>query len=198
MGTTILSIKTSRLLRGAARFALSLALAVAVVQRAAEADPVDVAIRESEQGTYVVEGGFTVDAARPVVWAVLTDYEGIHDFVSSIRRSVVTERHPDHLLLLQEGVGRIFVFSKSIHVLLEVREDPERTIAFRDVCGKSFESYAGKWRIEDGDQGLRVSYTLRAKPAFRQPGFVTRKSMRDNVRRLLEEVRLEIESRRSS
>lgn len=194
--TTTMTRRTSRPFRGVVRFAFSVALAVAVVQRAADADPVDVAIWESEQGIYVVEGGFTVDVPRPVVWGVLTDYEGIHDFVSSIRRSVVTERHPDHLLLLQEGVGRMFIFSKSIHVVLEVREDPERAIAFRDVCGRSFESYAGEWRIEDGDHGLRVSYTLRAKPAFRQPGFVTRKSMRENVRRLLEEVRLEIESRR--
>jgi carbon monoxide dehydrogenase subunit G len=176
--------------------ALLLPLVAAALPSVALAQSADVTIRDDERGMYRVEGAFVVDAPRTVVWEVLTDYEGIDEFVSSILRSEVTERRPDGLLLQQEAVGKLFLFSKSIHLLLEVREEPEHTIAFRDVSGRSFESYSGEWRIEDAGDAVRVSYALSAKPAFRQPPFVARRTMRDSVQRLLDEVRLEIESRR--
>ena len=86
-------------------------------------------VRKAEtnaSGVYVVEGAFDVTAPRSMAWDVLTDYDGIDNFVSSMQRSVVRERHPDHVIVEQDGVGKLFVFSKRIHVVLEVREVDQR------------------------------------------------------------------------
>ena len=53
------------------------------------------------------------------VWRVLTDYEHISKFVSSLRKSTVKESTTDRLLLEQEALGKEFVFSKRIRVLLQ-------------------------------------------------------------------------------
>lgn len=183
---------------GAARSGIgvgaTLLLATLAFYRVAAAeDKARIAVDEKEGGIYEVHGAFEIEALRQTAWAVLTDYEGIDDFVSSVLRSVVRERHPDHVILEQEGVGRVFIFSKRIHVVLEVREESERSIVFHDVCGRSFEVYSGRWETEEVEKGLlRVTYELRAKPAFKKPNFLMKKTLRENAAKLLNEVRDEI------
>src|SRR5688572_20516767 len=97
-----------------------------------------------ERGTnkaYIVDAAFDVDAPAAIAWEVLTDYEGIGRFVSSIRQSTVKQRSGGRVLLEQHGVGRAWIVSLPMHVVLEVREQDARVLMFRDVCGKSFTTY---------------------------------------------------------
>jgi hypothetical protein len=61
--------------------------------------PVTVEVNRSEDKAYTVEAAFEVTADPQIVWAVLTDYEGISSFVSSIRQSTVKRREAGRVVL---------------------------------------------------------------------------------------------------
>ena len=86
----------------------------------------------------------TFIVARPttVVTAVLTDYVRIPHYMPEVRSSQLIERRDDRAVVEQEAVARFLMFSKRIHLILDVEETP-LTIAFRDRCGQSFERYEG-------------------------------------------------------
>jgi carbon monoxide dehydrogenase subunit G len=141
-------------------------------------------------GAYHIEGSFRVDTPATVVWAVLTDYDRVSSFVSSMRSSTA-QRESGRLLVTQEAVGRAGPFSRTMHVVLEVTERAPERIAFRDVCGGSFHSYAGSWTISPEGTGVRVTYVLDARPRSSPPLFA-KSIMSSNARGLLEQVRVEI------
>jgi carbon monoxide dehydrogenase subunit G len=152
-----------------------------------------VAVELARKGdAYVVEAAFEVRAPADVAWRVLTDYEGIATFVSSIRHSTIRERQPGRVVLEQQGVGKAWILSVPMHVVLEVREEDGRRLAFRDLCGKSFTIYEGRWEVDEADGRTSVRYSLRADPTGRRPAMFARPAIRGSVRKLLEEVRAEI------
>jgi len=156
--------------------------------------PVSVSIKEVE-GLYAVSGSFEVRAGVDTVWSVLTDYDGIQEFVKSVKKSVVIEREPDHVLLEQVGVGKVLFFSKHAQVVLRVTEQAHHSIRFRDVGGKDFKSYDGGWDLDRTGDSVRVSYFLNAELKARRPAFLVRGAMNNTARHLLEEVRAEIDRR---
>lgn len=156
---------------------------------------ISVRVQQTPEGAFVVDGVFEVGSTSEAVWQVLTDYEGIGRFVSSVSRSAVRTRRSGRVLLEQEGIGRAWVFSTRLHVLLDVQEEDRHTISFRDVCGESFKAYEGRWQISAVPAGTRVAYALRAVPAGRQPGFIARKVIRKNVESLLADVKREVVAR---
>jgi carbon monoxide dehydrogenase subunit G len=157
--------------------------------------PVSVEVTRAQDKTYSVEAAFEVTAAPQVVWAVLTDYEGIAGFVSSIRQSTVKRREPGRVVIEQHGVGKAWIVTVPMHVVLEVREDGERVLAFRDLCGESFTTYEGQWEISASEGRTRVTYRLKADPSGRQPALLARPAIRGSVKKLLDEVRTEILAR---
>jgi carbon monoxide dehydrogenase subunit G len=182
---------------GAAAAAAALALSVTTLL-AAEKNPVApggaaprVSVADAGNGAYRVEGSFGVDARPLVAWAVLTDYDNLSSFVSSMRSSSAARPEPTRLLVTQEAVGRAGPFSRALHVVLDVTEEPPGRLEFHDVCGASFRSYAGAWAIDPDGNGVRVTYTLQARPRS-SPPFFARSILASNARGLLEQVRLEM------
>jgi carbon monoxide dehydrogenase subunit G len=156
---------------------------------------VSVEVNRGDDKAYTVEAAFDVMASPETVWDVLTDYEGISGFVSSIRQSTVRRREPGRVVLEQQGVGKAWIVSVPMHVVLEVREEDGRVLAFRDLCGKSFSTYEGRWEISAAGAQTRVSYHLKADPGGRQPAMLARAAIRGSVKKLLDEVRDEILAR---
>ena len=144
---------------------------------------------------YVVDAAFDVNVPAPIAWDVLTDYEGIGRFVSSIRQSTIKRREPGRVLLEQHGVGRAWIISLPMHVVLDVREHDQCVLAFRDVCGKSFSLYEGSWELSTIEGGTRVRYRLKADPTGRQPAMLAKSAIKGSVKKLLDEVREEILAR---
>lgn len=141
---------------------------------------------------YQVEGRCTTDASRSAAWSVLTDYDGIDTFVSSMRESRVTERVADHLLVEQVAVGGFFLFTRRMTVVLFVTEAPPGTIRFEDVLRHDFAVYRGEWRIEDQGARREIVYRVSARPAFRVPAVVGRGMFGRTVRDLLSQVEAEM------
>jgi hypothetical protein len=152
-----------------------------------------------------VEVYFYIIASTTTVFNVLSDYNNLPKFVSSLTMSrVVVARHecPDpatggvmHCLSVeQEGLGHAFLFKKRVHVKLDVSEyyGAGQTIYFEDVSHKDFDNYVGYWFIcprENGTHSL-VSYTLISKPKFKVPFSVH--VAKKNVTKMMEEVQAEM------
>lgn len=139
-----------------------------------------------------VEGRCLVRASRAQAWEVLTDYDGIDRFVSSMVESRISGQGPGYLLVDQVAVGGLFLFRKRLHATLWVLELPPGRIQFVDVLNRDFVQYRGEWRIaERGDQ-VEIVYQVAALPRFSVPDFVARGMFRKTVRDLLAEVTAEI------
>ena len=175
--------------------ALFVALSILAAPSLSANSPVSVDVERAGDQAYVVDAAFDVNVPAPLAWEVLTDYEGIGRFVSSIRQSTIKKREAGRVVLEQHGVGRAWIISLPMHVVLDVREQDQRVLAFRDVCGKSFTTYEGTWALSTTAGGTRVTYRLKADPNGRQPAMLARSAIRGSVKKLLDEVRQEILAR---
>ncbi len=163
----------------------------------AAADDISLAFYEG-YGHYKVEGSFFVDADAQTAWDVLTNYERIPDFVHSMKISKVEQRSNNDLVLRQEGEGSFLFFSKRIHLLMNVHEQPQtNSIIFTDTSHKDFDSYQGTWKITPSDygHGLEVIYTLDADQNFSAPAFIASDVVKGNVQDLLRSLKKEIAQR---
>jgi ribosome-associated toxin RatA of RatAB toxin-antitoxin module len=153
----------------------------------------DVSVREA-RGTYTVTARFEVPQTAGVARAVLSDYEHIPRFMPDVRTSIVSERTPGRLLVEQEAVSQFMMFSKTVHLRLEVTEDAE-TIRFVDRCGKSFVRYEGLWRLTPVAGGTIITYELTASPSFEVPGFILRRLLTRGSNIMIGHLRREIAAR---
>jgi ribosome-associated toxin RatA of RatAB toxin-antitoxin module len=173
---------------------LTILLLSTVVGSVADAiTPAAVSVREAN-GVYTVTARFIVPQAPPVALAVLSDYEQIPRFMPDVKISVVRERTPDRLLVEQEAESRFMMFSKKVHLLLEVAQDGQ-TIRFADRCARSFSAYQGSWRVEPIGGGTQITYELSAKPAFEVPEFILKRLLKRDSAEMINQLRREIASR---
>src|SRR5688500_542475 len=137
---------------------------------------------------------FTVPQAASFVRAALTDYPQIPRFMPEVRTSQVLERSDDRAVVEQEAVARFMMFSKRVHLVLEIHED-RGTIRFRDRCGKSFASYEGVWTIAEREGQTHVTYELSANPSFDLPAFLLNRLLKRDASQMIERLKAEIEAR---
>ncbi len=154
-------------------------------------DPVSMYF-QNKSGSYEVEGDFQVAADCAVVWSVLTDYDDLHQFVGSLKRSHLEEYWgKNRFLVEQEFEGGFLFVTKRMRVRLDVREIRCKTILFEDVGRQDFEFYKGSWKLgADPDGELTVFYSLKAQQNFDEP--FAGNYMKGVVKDLLDSVRREI------
>jgi uncharacterized membrane protein len=172
-------------------FAIALVLSATVTARAQENPAISVS---ETDGDYVVSARFLIDQPPEVVRQVLTDYPNIPRFMPDVRTSIVLERGEGRTRVEQEAVSKLLLFSKTIHLVLDVDEgDP--VITFRDRCGRSFRHYEGSWTLRSHGDRTEVTYALVARPAFAVPGFVLRKLLNRDAIVMVDRLRTEILAR---
>jgi carbon monoxide dehydrogenase subunit G len=154
----------------------------------------EVAVHESD-GIYRVAATFSVSQPAAVVMEVLADYDGISRFMPDVRTSTVLERDDDYAVVEQEAVAKFLMFSKRIHLVLEVHQAPG-TLRFRDRCGSSFSSYQGRWTVTEAGGQTHVAYELTARPAFEVPDFLLRRLLKRDSTRMIQLLTAEIAARR--
>jgi ribosome-associated toxin RatA of RatAB toxin-antitoxin module len=181
----------SRVRQSLATTALVL-LAAAALPAASAPDP-QVTVRE-EGGVYTVAASFAVAEPASTALAVLTDYEQIPRFMPDVRRSIVLEHGEGLMVVEQEAVARLMMFSKRIHLILEIQETPG-VIRFRDRCGKSFARYEGGWTITEDDGHATIAYDLTATPSFDVPEFLLKRLFKRNAAQMIERLQIEMAAR---
>jgi ribosome-associated toxin RatA of RatAB toxin-antitoxin module len=175
---------------------LLLFTAIYIATAGVSADPVvddRVDVREAG-GVYKVSAAFAVSESADTVVAVLTDYERIPRFMPDVQISRVLERTTSGAVVEQEAVSRFMMFSKRVHLVLEVRE-AAGLIRFRDRSGSSFESYEGSWSISQHDSLTAIDYQLSARPSFEVPGFVLKRLFKRDAAQLIDRLKAEITAR---
>ena len=117
-----------------------------------------------------IKAQFFVDADQSTAWKVLSDYERIPQFVSSMKKSHIEEVKDGDIYLCQEAEAGFLFITKRVHVLLRVHEVPGQSISFQDVSQKDFYFYQGSWNIDPGPQGgVTITYHLQAQKNFDAP-----------------------------
>lgn len=177
-----------------------LAAALAAVETgAAGGAAVHIDAEPLDGGGQRIEARFRIDASSAAVWEVLTDYENLPRFVSSLKSSRRDPSAAPAVVVEQEGSARFLFVKRAMSVRLLIEERPMERISFRDVSGRDFLSYAGHWHIEAplaaaaGPVTLR--YELEAQPRAGAPQLVKKSVLKRTVRSLLEQVRAEIGKR---
>lgn len=145
-------------------------------------------------GVYNVTAAFAVSESPDTVMAVLTDYERIPTYMPDMESSKVIERSASGMVVEQQAVSKFMLFSKRVHLLLEVREG-QGSIQFRDRCGRSFSAYAGSWMVSQHDSLTIVDYQLRAAPTFDVPAFVLKRLLKRDSLLMIDRIRAEITAR---
>jgi hypothetical protein len=181
----------------AGAFVFLLATALASAAPASAGGAVEVTLDEDARG-HVLVGTFHASVTPDLAWTVLTDYDALPAFVSSLKESRADRATPGVVRVRQRGVGRAGFFRREMVVTLEITEQPPWRIHFRDVAGESFSAYDGSWAIAPDEGGTVVRYELRATPKGALPGAIARRVTRSNVARLLDEVRQEMVRRRQA
>lgn len=146
------------------------------------------------RGVYTVNARFGVPQPPGSVRAVLTDYESIPKFMPGVRSSVVLERGTARMVVEQEGVSRFMLFSKRVHLVLDVTETTDR-LSFRDRCGRSFSRYEGSWRYVPSDAGTDIVYQLTAQPSFDVPELILKRLLKRDSGQMIDALRKEIAAR---
>jgi ribosome-associated toxin RatA of RatAB toxin-antitoxin module len=163
---------------------------------AAVEPPPNITVRE-ERGVYSVAARFLVDQPPSVALTVLTDYEQIPRFMPDIRTSRVRERGRGRAVVEQEAVAHVMLFTKRVHLVLEIDEQPDALI-FRDRCGLNFARYEGAWRFSQQNGRTTIAYELIAEPSFDVPGFMLKRLFRRDAGQMIEGLKREIAARAAS
>jgi hypothetical protein len=114
--------------------------------------------------------------------------------------SHVESRTGNDLVLHQEPEGGFLLFTKRIHLTLNVHEKPESLIAFVDTSHIDFDFYQGYWEINPSStgHGFDVTYDLDAQQNFSAPAFIASDAVCGGAKDLLKKVREEILKRKNT
>jgi ribosome-associated toxin RatA of RatAB toxin-antitoxin module len=112
-------------------------------------------------------------------------------FMPEVRTSKILERTDDRAVVEQEAVARFMMFSKRVHLVLEV-EEAQAVIRFRDRCGRSFARYEGSWTLVQRDGSTDITYQLSANPSFDVPEFLLKRLFKRDATQMIERLTAEI------
>lgn len=154
-----------------------------------------VLVADLGDSTVQVDGRFIIRAPLAVAWDVLSDYDHLARFVCSMRESHVDSHAGPTLVVRQRFAGRLLFLERSFNVQLSIREEPQRSIAFRDLSHADFERYEGAWTLRETEEGIEVTYRLTVKGGL--VGLATKSPARRMAQELLAEIHSEI-GRRSA
>jgi len=128
-----------------------------------------------------MSGGIFIEAPLPRVWAVLTQYARMHEFLPNIVSSAVSEGAAGETLLDQTGIISRRLQLKS-RMVMRVTEVPQSTITFSRVTGRDFTAFEGVYLFREAADagGCQLDYSLDAVPmAFFPVALVERKIVKE-------------------
>ncbi len=160
---------------------------------AALAEPARVQARIGLSGVQI-EASVPVQADRATLWATLTDYNRLAEFVPNLVVSRVVSAPGQPKRVEQRGNAGMLSFLLPDHVVLAMEELPPGLIRFRAVSG-SVLAMSGEWRVEGETRPVRLSYRARIMPRVPPPPLLSEGFIEDEVRQRFEAVAQEAERR---
>ncbi|MGK6310472.1 SRPBCC family protein [Variovorax sp. DT-64] len=170
--------------RACAPFLLLLLLLAAPLRGALAASVDRINVETDGQGELItVTASADMQVDPRTVWAVISDYDRLAEFIPDMRSSRVIRRDGDQVLVEQTGEFSFLFFRQPVEVRLAVSESPPRRIVAQAVGG-NLQSMEGRYVVESlaGNQ-VRLSYSGRLVPGFQVPPFVSRIAVRSTMDR---------------
>ncbi|MGO4395796.1 SRPBCC family protein [Variovorax sp. M-6] len=134
----------------------------------AMAQPVDVAAANRD-GFIAVTASAELQVDPRTVWAVISDYDHLAEFIPYMRSSKVVQRDGNKLQVDLAGELAFLFFAQPVEVRLEVVETPQRRIVAHAVRG-NLRAMEGRYAVEPLPSGLvRLSYSGGLAPEFPVP-----------------------------
>jgi carbon monoxide dehydrogenase subunit G len=164
---------------------LLLLLPLAAPLRGALAASVDrINVETAGQGELItVTASADMQVDPRTVWAVISDYDHLAEFIPDMRSSRVIRRDGDQVLVEQTGEFGFLFFRQPVEVRLAVSELPQRRIVAHAVGG-NLQSMEGRYVVESlANDQVRLSYSGRLVPGFQVPPFVSRIAVRSTMDR---------------
>jgi ribosome-associated toxin RatA of RatAB toxin-antitoxin module len=110
-----------------------------------------------------IEATIHLPADVEQVWQVLTDYEGLADFIPNLSKSSRIKHPEGGIRIEQVGIQNLKVVTFSARVVLDMVEEYPSAIRFAMVEG-DFKSFSGSWLLqaipENDGGGTRLTYIL--------------------------------------
>ena len=147
------------------------------------ASAVEVQVEEVAQRQRQIAAKIQIPHPAERVWQVLTDYEGLADFIPNLAKSRRLSHPTGGIRLEQVGTQRLLRFNFSARVVLDLEEKFPREINFNMVEG-DLKAYSGKWVLEPLPLvdiiGTNLCYTVLVWPKLTMPvGLIERHLSRD-------------------
>ncbi|MFQ6105292.1 MAG: SRPBCC family protein [Candidatus Glassbacteria bacterium] len=148
-----------------------------------------------KDNVHTVEAEVNILAPGREVWAILTDYEKLIDYIPGMMESKVIKRNKGrNAILEQEGSVTIFPFTFNSRIVLSVREKPMSRVSFEMLEG-DFDYYEGFWSLSGTNGGVNLRLVIQASYPVRIPKFIIAHSLKSIARRSLSAIAEEAERR---
>lgn len=180
-------------LRRHARLLAALAL---LATSASHAQPISVRV-ERQGDEVVIDVEARVQVASKHVWAVLTDYDHMADFLSTMTKSSVIERRGNSLKVAQAGEQQHGPFHFAFDTVRAVDLVPGKEIRSRLVKG-SFKSYDSTTRLVEQGAVTLVVHHGRYVPDTWVPPVIGPSVIRDKAEQQYRELIVEMIKRQQA
>lgn len=129
------------------------------------------------------------------VWAVLTDYDNLKNFIPRMIESKLLKDNGDEKTIFQAGRTGLFFLKKTSRIKSKVKEEYFNHIYFEKISG-DFKVYKGEWILEYSQeaQGTFLTFKSEVKPDFFAPLFITRHIQKRDIPIILEAIKQRVES----
>jgi ribosome-associated toxin RatA of RatAB toxin-antitoxin module len=157
-------------------------------------------VQTSRQGDLIeVRAKATIKAHMEVVWATLTDYERLPEFIPGLKKSRITARNGATITIEQSGEAHFLFITVPIEVTLESTERAPHSIEVRRVAG-TLRQLQGRYETEamPDHSYVQLRWTGSIEPENRLPPLVGESIMRQSIRSQFTGMVREIERREAA
>ncbi len=138
-----------------------------------------------------------LDLEPEAIWAVLTDYDRLSDFIPNLKTSRLLWRRDAVVGLEQEGSQRFMGMQFKARVQLELTEHPEeQTLSFVMLKG-DFRRFEGAWKISRHDSGSSLLYELTVQGCVGMPIGLIEQRLQEDLAANLRAVQMEAHRRQN-
>lgn len=167
-----------------------------LVSTADERHDSDIVVKVQIDGENVsVDVSMPVEAARELVWAVLTDFSHMASFIGNVRESKVVSSQGDVLVIMQRGTAKYGPLDFPFESTREIRLTPWDSIQSRLVSG-NMRKMQGLTLLSDSGSATRVEYHADSMPGTWIPPFVGKTFIAHEMREQFQQMRDEIMRRK--
>ncbi|MGF1604521.1 MAG: SRPBCC family protein [Thermosynechococcaceae cyanobacterium] len=150
-------------------------------------------VKKLEKRQRQITATITLPYSREQVWQVLTDYEGLSEFIPNLASSQLLEHPEGGTRLAQVGVQSALFLKFSARVVLDMTEDFLNSIHFEMAEG-DFNAFSGDWLLATVPSGTQLTYRLLIWPKRKMPVIAIERRLRYDLPRNLLAIQQRLEA----